>query len=53
VTHYDFTNIPAAFVQVIYQALGELPLKIAGPVFSQLDMQKREQDQQRESEAKP
>lgn len=43
-THYDFRRIPATFVQVIYQALGEIPMKISGPVFSLLDGQKREQD---------
>lgn len=43
-THYEFKGVPAQFVLVIYQALGELPMKLAGPVFSLLDGQKREQD---------
>ena len=44
-TQYKFT-LPADFVQVLYQALGELPLKISGPVFSIIDAQKREQDKE-------
>ena len=41
---YTFHDIPEQIVQIIYQALGELPLKVAGPAFSVLDAQKREQD---------
>jgi len=43
-THYDFKNIPAQFVDTIFVALGELPLKVAGPVFSLLQQLKAEQD---------
>lgn len=31
-------------LQIIFQALGELPLKIAGPIFGSLDVQRREQE---------
>ena len=41
---YSFHDIPEQIVHVIYQALGDMPLKVAGPAFSVLDAQKREQD---------
>lgn len=31
-------------IAIIYQALGELPLKIAGPVFSKLQAQIQERE---------
>jgi len=37
-------SLTAQELQVIYQALGELPLKQSGPVFGKIDVQKREQD---------
>jgi hypothetical protein len=40
---YTFT-LPSAHVDTLFQALGELPLKLSGPVFSLLQAQRIQQD---------
>jgi hypothetical protein len=51
-THYDFKDIPAQFVETIFIALGELPMKISGPVYSLLNQQRIEQDKEPNSPPK-
>lgn len=39
-------QIPEAFIPILFQGLGELPLKIAGPVFTEIQRQLSEHAEQ-------
>lgn len=42
--NYTFTNVSQSEIELIYQLLGEVPLKIAGPLYGKLEEQRRTQE---------